>query len=132
MEKTQSFEELFSFYLSYHSDPINQLIHLIFVWPLVFTAQIILSSTTNISAYLTFVPSFIPLNLSLLFSLRFALFYYNAEKPVGVVAAILVLLGLVFSTVVVATYSNAWMIAIGIHVFSWAAQIYGHAAYEVC
>ena len=84
----KSFEESFSFYLSYHSNKINQLIHIICVWPILFSAQIMFLYLTPINNYLpesvlTYLPPGLIITWSLLGTIRYAMFYSYVEQPVS-------------------------------------------------
>lgn len=89
-------EKHFAFYGAYHSNPINIIIHIIFVWPIVFTALLLLYFTTPICdpSQLGFSPSVtldgvLRLNLGFIFTVVYALFYICLDKKSGFVAALM-------------------------------------------
>lgn len=119
-------ESAFAFYASYHSNKTNQLIHIVCVWPILFTAQIFLAYTPTV---LSELPA---LNGALIVSIFYMIYYFFIEQPgiAGPIASALVLGGYLFATSIVTSTPEIWKIALGVHVFSWAAQIYGHQAHE--
>lgn len=136
---TKALDEAFAFYLSYHSNHVNQLIHIVCVWPILFTAQILLQYTPSFTSIplvqsyapvLTTIP--IALNLNVLFTLKYASYYAIIEQPgvAGIIASMLVIMGYFFSTYILKIYENVWQLALFIHIFCWAAQIYGHKVHE--
>lgn len=85
-------EEQFAFYGAYHSNPINIVIHMIFVWPILFTALL----------FLNFIPpffsqspiqllgqSFLVLNYGFLLTVIYALYYVSLDRKAGSLAALL-------------------------------------------
>lgn len=134
------FEQSFVFYLSYHSDKTNQLIHIFCVWPILFTAQLLLSYTAAVvptnSESLAAVLMPQGINWCFLVSLVYFFYYLVVEQPgvAGPVASLLVLLGY-YGTSYTSNYyqsSTGAVVAsaILIHVGCWALQIYGHKKYE--
>ncbi|GFZ07728.1 ER membrane protein, putative [Actinidia rufa] len=84
-------ERHFAFYGAYHSNPVNILIHMLFVWPILFTSLVLLYFTPPFfdcpfKCRLGLVP-----NLGLLFTLICALFYVCLDKKAGSLAAMLCL-----------------------------------------
>lgn len=89
-------EKHFAFYGAYHSNPINILIHIIFVWPIVFSALLLLHSSTPIfdPSQLGFSQSLtldgvLRFNVGFIFTLIYALFYIGLDKKSGFVAALM-------------------------------------------
>ena len=119
-------EKHFAFYASYHNNKTNQFIHIICVWPILITGQI----------FLTYTPAIIsgqPLtNWSLVMSIIYMLYYFLIEQPgiAGPIASLLVLGGFFFANSVHDQFPECWKIAVAVHFFCWAAQIYGHQKFE--
>lgn len=119
-------EEAFAFYASYHSNKLNQLIHIFCVWPILFTGQIFLTYTPPLLADHSLT------NWSLVMSIVYMLYYFLIEQPgvAGPIASLLVLGGFYFANAAHDGYPDCWKLALFIHVFCWIAQIYGHQAHE--
>lgn len=112
-------EKHFAFYGAYHSNPINVLIHMVFVWPIAFTLLILLY----------FTPSFFDLpqikfsilgnnfnlllNLGFLLTLIYSLFYIAFDKKAGSLAAFMCVLCWVggSSVAIKLGYSLAWKVS---------------------
>ncbi len=127
------FENSLAFYASYHHNDTNKLIHIFFVWPIFFTAQIFLFYAGTPPDVITnlFPPGF-PVNWTLIASIAYATYYFFIEQPglAGPLASALVLTGYVVTKYLVEQYPIIWIPALVIHIFAWAAQIYGHQVYE--
>lgn len=136
----KSLEAQFSFYASYHSNTVNQWIHIFCVWPILWTALVFLAYTASIDEYIplkyaTMVPTInlgIKINFCLLAAIRYMVFYSYIEQPgiAGIIAAVLVFLGYLFAESIVAAQPEIWKPALAIHIFSWFAQFYGHGIHE--
>ncbi|KAI7751188.1 hypothetical protein M8C21_027800 [Ambrosia artemisiifolia] len=96
-------EKNFAFYAAYHSNPINIAIHMIFVWPIFFTALLLFY----------FIPT--PFNL-----------------PSGSLAALLCLFCWIASSVVASLlgFQLAWKVVLVVQLISWTAQFIGHGLFE--
>jgi uncharacterized membrane protein YGL010W len=128
------------FYGSYHNNKINQLIHIIFVPLILWTALV----------WLSYTPQFIPLNfltdklnnpfltkalignVSFIMWALYALYYMSVAGLVGFCFNIFM-----FGLYLTANYyhsvspSNAWIIATILHIVSWYMQIHpGHLIFE--
>ena len=122
-------ERNFIFYGSYHNDPVNQLIHMFFVWPILLSALLLLSyapAITTINGY--------DVGVMQIMTVYYAAFYAVIELPgfAGIIAS-----ALVVTSHQAAYYlrdqvleGNAFQVALVIQIVSWAAQIYGHAFHE--
>ena len=111
-------EKHFAFYGAYHSNPVNIAIHVLFVWPIFFTALLILY----------FVPSFFNLpnsefslfgsevvliwNVGFLLALIYAVFYMILDVKAGTLAALLCAICWVGSSFVASRlgFSLAWKV----------------------
>ena len=128
------FENSFVFYLSYHNNPINQLIHIVCVWPILFTAQIMLSYTPTILQdfqLFSAVPAEYKLNWAFAASVIYVLYYFTIEQPgiAGPIAGLLTIGGYLFANRI-SDDPNAFNIAAAVHIVCWIAQFYGHGAHE--
>ena len=122
-------EKNFIFYGSYHNDPINQTIHMFFVWPILLSALLLLSYIPSISKIFGY-----DIGVMQVIAIYYAAFYAVVELP-GFA-------GLLASAMVIISYqaayylkdqvlgSIAFQVGLVIQVVSWAAQIYGHAFHE--
>lgn len=80
-------EKHFAFYGAYHSNPVNVFIHMLFVWPILFTALVMLYFTPpllNLS-----LPHSLILNYGFLFTVIYAGFYVCLDLKAGSVAGLL-------------------------------------------
>ena len=121
-----SLEKAFAFYASYHNNKENQLIHIFCVWPILVTAQVFLTYTSPL------VDGFPCTNWSMVVSVIYMLYYFFIEQPgiAGPLASLFVLGGFYFANSWHIADPECWKLALGIHVFCWAAQIFGHQHYE--
>ncbi|XP_010258010.1 PREDICTED: uncharacterized endoplasmic reticulum membrane protein YGL010W [Nelumbo nucifera] len=96
MGKTGLFdlEKHFAFYGAYHSNPFNIAIHMMFVWPILFTALVPFYFTPSFFGFPHIEFSLfgnnvqLVLNLGFLFTLFYALFYTPLDKKAGSLAAL--------------------------------------------
>jgi uncharacterized membrane protein YGL010W len=132
------FEDSLAFYASYHHNETNKFIHILFVWPIFYTAQIFLQYlTVPVPAALT---SFLPESIfsesmnswAFLCSLMYAIYYFFIEQPgyAGPLAAGMVMVGFFITQKLVENFPSIWLPALILHAVSWVAQIYGHQVYE--
>ncbi|KAK2965316.1 hypothetical protein RJ640_010641 [Escallonia rubra] len=85
-------EKHFAFYGAYHSNPVNIFIHMVFVWPILFTFLMLLHFTPPLFSLSQFGlgnNTVIVFNYGFLFTLVYALFYVLFDKKAGSVAALL-------------------------------------------
>ncbi|XP_027771713.1 uncharacterized endoplasmic reticulum membrane protein C16E8.02 isoform X2 [Solanum pennellii] len=106
-------EKQFAFYGAYHSNPVNVLIHMVFVWPILFTALILFEFTPslfNLPPIQLCEHSSLVLNYGFLFTLGYALFYVCLDKKAGSLAALLCFICWVSSGMVARQlgFSLAW------------------------
>lgn len=136
-EKLTWLESSFTFYASYHDEFVNQLIHIIFVWPIYWTAILFASytdsfpGTESINALL---PEGHICNFCLVATVVYFTFYLVIEFPgvVGPLASALTILTYFSVQYVKETYGmyEPWKLALAVHIFAWVAQIYGHVVHE--
>ena len=92
-------ERHYVFYGSYHNDRINQLIHIIFVWPILFASFLLLQYTPTVysipSSLLSFLPQLVSpllvINGAAIGAAMYVIFYTAMGKGVGPVAAAFVI-----------------------------------------
>ncbi|XP_047316796.1 2-hydroxy-palmitic acid dioxygenase mpo1-like [Impatiens glandulifera] len=125
-------EKHFSFYGAYHSNPINILIHTIFVWPLLFTALVILYFTPAlIECPFQCKIGLIP-NIGFVFTLIYAGFYICLDRKAGTLAAFLCLVCWVFGSLLAKNlgFSLAWKVVLAAQIICWTGQFIGHGVFE--
>ncbi|XP_038725537.1 2-hydroxy-palmitic acid dioxygenase mpo1-like [Tripterygium wilfordii] len=133
-------EKHFAFYGAYHKNPINVLIHTLFVWPIVFFTLVILHFVPpllNLS-HIGFIPSGflddrgLVLNLGFFLTIVYALFYICLDKKAGSLAALLCLACWVGGSSLAARlgFSLAWKVVLAAQLFCWTGQFLGHGLFE--
>ncbi|TKY73367.1 endoplasmic reticulum membrane protein [Spatholobus suberectus] len=120
-------EKHFAFYGAYHSNPVNVAIHILFVWPILFTTQILLHFTPPL-----FSLGFLPLNYGFFATLFYALFYIALDSKAGSLAAFLTFFCWVASSFLANTlaFSLAWKVVLAAQLFCWTGQFIGHGVFE--
>ncbi|GAB4845458.1 hypothetical protein Ancab_038865 [Ancistrocladus abbreviatus] len=115
-------ETHYAFYGAYHSNPVNILIHMLFVWPIFYTALI----------PFYFVPIPYLSNFGLLVALVYGLFYVNLDFKSGSLAALLCFLCWVGACSLASHlgFSLAWKVALVVQLFCWTSQFIGHGVFE--
>ncbi|GBG63155.1 hypothetical protein CBR_g36924 [Chara braunii] len=132
-------EEQFGFYGAYHTHPMNLVIHVIFVWPLLFSILVFCAYSPPFVSTppLPFCPfsgteQYVIFNLAFVLALLYATCYLLLDKKGGWVA-LLLLIGcwLGANGFVSALGRNlAWKVALAIQIIGWASQFFGHFAFE--
>ncbi|KAI3763628.1 hypothetical protein L2E82_13616 [Cichorium intybus] len=131
-------EKDFAFYAAYHSHPINIAIHMIFVWPIFFTAVLLFNFIPvpfdlpyiNLSLFgFDFILVF---NFAYLLTLIYAVFYVCFDFKAGSLAALLCLFSWIASSVLASRlgFQLAWKVVLAVQLVSWTAQFVGHGAFE--
>ncbi|CAA6665207.1 unnamed protein product [Spirodela intermedia] len=125
-------EKHYAFYGAYHGNPVNVLIHVLFVWPIFFSALLLFY----------FTPPFFhvakPLGLPLVFNFGsvvaafYALFYLLLERKAGSLAALLCILCWVGSSILGSHlgFSLGWKLGLVVQLFCWTGQFIGHGVFE--
>lgn len=120
-------ENHFAFYGAYHSNPVNIFIHMLFVWPILFTALVILYFTP-VLVDLSLPNGLIP-NYGLLFTVIYSGFYVGLDVKAGTLAGLLCFVCWVFGSFVGQHlgFSLAWKVKVfKFYVFLWIMiKIYG-------
>lgn len=129
-------ERHFAFYGAYHSNPINILIHTLFVWPIFFTTLVLLYFTPAFytpSIQIGLFPSgLLVLNFGFLLALIYALFYVAFDKKAGSLAALLCFLCWVGASLLAVRlgFSLAWKVVLAAQLLCWTGQFVGHGVFE--
>ncbi|XP_020235232.1 uncharacterized endoplasmic reticulum membrane protein C16E8.02 [Cajanus cajan] len=120
-------EKHFAFYGAYHSNEVNVAIHTVFVWPILFTAQILLHFTPPLLTL-----GFFPLNLCFFSTLFYALFYIAMDRRAGSLAASLTFFCYFLSSFVAdsLSFSLAWKVVLPAQLLCWTGQFIGHGVFE--
>ncbi|KAI9916984.1 hypothetical protein PsorP6_016813 [Peronosclerospora sorghi] len=133
-------EKQVTFYLSYHQNKINQLIHLLCIWPIFVSGLMILAHTAPVvetPSVLSGLPCghYVVLNYSAVMACIYMLWYMALDHFAGTVGAALVALCFVCANYVVvdgaaALHVHSMHLALTIHVTSWILQFIGHGVFE--
>lgn len=131
-------EKHFAFYGAYHSNPVNILIHTVFVWPIFFTSLVLLYFTPSICQLFNVQPQcFLAshglfLNLGFFFALLYAGFYVCMDIKAGSLAALLCMVCWVGSSLLARHlgFSLAWKVVLAAQLFCWTGQFLGHGIFE--
>jgi len=109
-------EKHFAFYGSYHSNPTNIIIHILFVWPILFTSLIFLYFTPPLfspsQTILNFTHPVLIFNLGFVFAVFYGLFYAALDIKAGSFTAVLTFLCWVGASFVANSigYELAWKV----------------------
>ncbi|KAF7838479.1 putative endoplasmic reticulum membrane protein C16E8.02 [Senna tora] len=126
-------EKHFAFYGAYHSNPINILIHTVFVWPIFFTSLVFLYFTPPLfpAPQLGFDYGLV-FNYGFLLAAIYALFYVSMDYKAGSLAALLCLFCWVGASVLAQRlgFSLAWKVVLAAQLFCWTGQFVGHGVFE--
>ncbi|XP_057952060.1 2-hydroxy-palmitic acid dioxygenase mpo1 [Malania oleifera] len=131
-------EKHFAFYGAYHRNPVNVLIHMLFIWPIFFTALILpyftpcllnLSQTMTCPCGCTFR---LALNFGFFVALIYGLFYICLDKKAGSLAALLCFLCWVGASILASRlgFSLAWKVVLAAQLLCWTGQFIGHYVFE--
>ncbi|KAF3329177.1 endoplasmic reticulum membrane protein C16E8.02 [Carex littledalei] len=125
-------ENHFAFYGAYHSNPINILIHTIFVWPILYTALVLFQFTPTLFSFALADDKVVALNFSFVFALIYAVFYVLMDRKAGSLAAILCFLCWIGSESLATRlgFSLGWKVVLAAQVFCWTGQFLGHGLFE--
>ncbi|GIZ40562.1 hypothetical protein CKM354_000389600 [Cercospora kikuchii] len=124
-------EKQLLFYGSYHHDPVNVGIHIVFVPILLLTGFLFGTNTPALPFpdWLT-IPN-LPPNLGTIACLMYLSLYILMEPVAGAMLAPLLLAGTAYANHLTSTYGmQANYIAIGVHIASWLVQFVGHGVFE--
>ncbi|XP_059655828.1 2-hydroxy-palmitic acid dioxygenase mpo1-like [Cornus florida] len=131
-------EKHFAFYGAYHSNPINVAIHMVFVWPILFTALLMLHFTPSLFnlPHIEFsifgINLILILNIGFLLTLIYAAFYVCFDVRAGSLAAILCFICWVASSYLgnLLGFSISWKVVLVSQLVCWTGQFIGHGVFE--
>ncbi|BFG32797.1 putative endoplasmic reticulum membrane protein C16E8.02 [Prunus yedoensis var. nudiflora] len=125
-------ERHFAFYGAYHNNPVNILIHTVFVWPIVFTSLVLLYFTPSLYTFPAGLSHGFLLNFGFVFTVIYALFYVCLDKKAGSLAALLCVLCWVGASLLAGRlgFSLAWKVVLAAQLFCWTGQFIGHGVFE--
>ena len=103
-------EKHFAFYGAYHSNPVNVFIHMLFVWPILFTSLVILYFTPPLVDLS--LPYSLILNYGFFFTVIYAGFYVCLDVKAGSLAGFLCFVCWVFGSFLAhhLGFSLAWKV----------------------
>ncbi|KAL8457492.1 hypothetical protein ACS0TY_034578 [Phlomoides rotata] len=122
----------FSFYGAYHSNPINIAVHMIFVWPILFTILVLLYFTPPLLSIALLDQSFLVLNLGFFLTVVYGVYYVSLDRKAGSLAALLCFLCWVGGSALAyhLGFSLAWRVVLASQLFCWTGQFIGHGVFE--
>ncbi|XVF43146.1 hypothetical protein PTKIN_Ptkin02bG0017100 [Pterospermum kingtungense] len=131
-------EKHFAFYGAYHSNPINIAIHMLLVWPIFFTALLLLYFTPplfhlpQVGFSLFGIHLVLVFNFGFLFALIYAAFYVCLDVKSGTLAALLCGVCWIGSSFLADQlgFSLAWKVVLVVQLFCWIGQFIGHGVFE--
>lgn len=128
-------EKHFAFYGAYHSNPVNIFIHMLFVWPILFTSLVLLYFTPSLfdlPQFGIFHNQSLVLNFGFVFTVIYALFYVMFDKKAGSLAALLCFFCWVTGSSLARHlgFSLAWKVVLAAQLFCWTGQFIGHGVFE--
>ncbi|XP_043703358.1 2-hydroxy-palmitic acid dioxygenase mpo1-like isoform X2 [Telopea speciosissima] len=131
-------EKHFAFYGAYHSNPINIFLHMLFVWPILFSSHLLLYFTPTLFnlPQVGFAPLGynvnLVLNIGFFLTLLYASFYIVFDEKAGFLAALLCFFCWVSGSYLAALlgFSLAWKVGLAAQLFCWSGQFIGHGVFE--
>ncbi|GAB9469280.1 hypothetical protein Gpo141_00006562 [Globisporangium polare] len=133
-------EKQVTFYMSYHDNKTNQLIHFACIWPIFITGVMILAHTEPFCAQpalLAGLPysQYMVMNYSLVMAALYMFWYIALDAIAGTLGA-----AIIFAVYLFANYFEqaapelygvpAWQIAVPVHIAAWILQFIGHGVFE--
>ncbi|KAG6541974.1 hypothetical protein Mapa_016611 [Marchantia paleacea] len=130
-------EKQFAFYGAYHSNKLNVLVHMFFVWPIFFTSGMLWAYTPAIiplplPAGTLPLQQYMILNVNFVIAGLYALYYAALDKKAGSLGAAICLGCWIGSQAIAQSlpWSTAWKVVLLSQVTCWTFQILGHAIFE--
>mmetsp|Transcript_7110 Transcript_7110/g.20785 ORF Transcript_7110/g.20785 Transcript_7110/m.20785 type:complete len:207 (-) Transcript_7110:457-1077(-) len=137
-------EKQFTFYASYHNDKVNQIIHFICIWPILWTGMVFFAGTVPIMEVPEAAADFLApatdrgaeLDWCFVLAAYYAIYYILLEKNLaGFTGAALVIASWVtaswFQKEGGALFDmTSWKAALNGHVAAWTLQFLGHGIWE--
>jgi uncharacterized membrane protein YGL010W len=121
-------EEQLSFYGAYHHNKINQLIHIVCVPAIFFTALVFLTNLGVVGHWS--LDEYFPLNPAFFVAAAYAVYYIALEPIAGSLEAPIIMYLCWLANQWHASKPDANMLAVQIHVAAWIAQFIGHGVFE--
>ncbi|PIA62788.1 hypothetical protein AQUCO_00200659v1 [Aquilegia coerulea] len=122
-------EKQYALYGAHHRNPINYFLHLLLLWPTLFSALVLLYFTPTFSQ-LEFSPfgKNLSLNFGFFSALIYSLFYISLDKKAGSLAALLAFLSWVGGSLLASQlgYSLAWKVVLATQLFGLTGLVIGH------
>ncbi|KAF5730163.1 hypothetical protein HS088_TW20G00534 [Tripterygium wilfordii] len=132
-------ENHFVFHGTYHKNPINVLMHTLFVWPIIFSTLVVLNFVPPLFSisHTGFIPSGfldqgLVLNLGFFLTIIHALTFICLDKKAGSLAALLFLACWVGASSLAARlgFSLAWKVVLPAQLFCGTGLFLGHGVFE--
>ncbi|KAJ9709342.1 hypothetical protein PVL29_001016 [Vitis rotundifolia] len=131
-------ENHFAFYGAYHSNRINIAIHMLCVWPILFTALLLLYFTPSLFNLPPFELSLsgykvvLVFNIGFLLTLIYSVFYVRFDPRAGSLAAFLCLICWVSSSFIASRlgFLLAYKVVLVVQLLCWTGQFIGHGIFE--
>lgn len=126
------FENQFCFYAKYHREEINKHIHLVCVWPILWTAFLFLAYSDDIVVSGITMPPGHHFGWAAVIATFYFVYYLLIELPgmAGPISAALIVATYFSAVHVKQTVPGAWKTGLSVHIFCWVAQIVGHQFFE--
>ena len=133
-------EKQVAFYLSYHSNKINQYIHLACIWPAFVSGFIILAHTQPLIETPSFLSSLpyghlIVLNYSAVAAGIYMMWYMALDMLAGTLGAVIIAFCFLFANYFVVEgadvlHVHSMHVALAIQAATWTMQFLGHGVFE--
>ena len=133
-------EKQVTFYLSYHSNKVNQYIHLACIWPTFVSGLIILAHTQPLIETPSFLSSLpyghlVVLNYSAVTAGIYMLWYMALDIFAGTLGAAIISVCFLFANYFVvegadALHVHSMHVALAIQATTWTVQFIGHGVFE--
>ncbi|KAL9689257.1 hypothetical protein QQ045_033692 [Rhodiola kirilowii] len=126
----------FAFYGAYHSNAVNVIFHMVFVWPIVFATLLILYFTPaplpEIEVWVLGQELVLVLNVGFLLTVLYSVFYVCLDPKAGCLASLMCLGCWIGSSFVGSRlgFSLAWKVVLMAQVLCWTGQFVGHGVFE--
>uniref|UniRef100_A0A7N0UKP2 YGL010w-like protein n=1 Tax=Kalanchoe fedtschenkoi TaxID=63787 RepID=A0A7N0UKP2_KALFE len=125
-------EKHFAFYSAYHSNSVNVVLHMVFVWPIAFATLLILYFTPGIGVWVLGQELNLVLNVGFLLTVFYSVFYVCLDPKAGCLAALMCFGFWIGSSFVGSRlgFSLAWKVVLVAQVVCWTGQFIGHGVFE--
>uniref|UniRef100_A0A0D9XJJ6 DUF962 domain-containing protein n=1 Tax=Leersia perrieri TaxID=77586 RepID=A0A0D9XJJ6_9ORYZ len=131
-------ERHYAFYASYHTHPLNLLVHLICVWPILLTAILPLRYAPPLPRLRFYCPlcrQYLPIQLGFPVAVSLAILYALMDPRAGTGAGVLVVAGWAAGTLLADdaglwSFADAWKPVLVAQIVLWSAQFLAHAFFE--